>query len=79
MRVPKTGSRRIELKTRTDEHKILFEQENEELGFTTLSAMAHHALEQLIEGNDMASPEVFRLRREHSHSGKRARALFPKH
>ena len=26
--------------------------------------MARHALEQLIEGSDMASPEVFRLQRE---------------
>ena len=64
MTVTKTGSRRIEFKTRTDEQKMLFEQKREELGFKTLSAMARHALEQLIEGSDMASPEVFRLQRE---------------
>ena len=64
MRVPKTGSRRIEFKTRTDEQKMLFEQKKDELGFKTLSAMARHALEQLIEGSDMASPEVLRLQRE---------------
>jgi peptidoglycan hydrolase CwlO-like protein len=64
MRVPKTGSRRIEFKTKTDEQKMLYEQKKEELGFKTLSEMARHALEQLIEGSDMASPEVFRLQRE---------------
>lgn len=64
MTVTKTGSRRIEFKTRTDEQKMLFEQKKDELGFKTLSAMARHALEQLIEGSDMASPEVFRLQRE---------------
>ena len=64
MRVPKTGNRRIEFKTKTDEQKMLYEQKKEELGFKTLSAMARHALEQLIEGRDMASPEVFRLQRE---------------
>ena len=47
MRVPKTGSRRIEFKTKTDEQKMLYEQKKEELGFKTLSAMARHALEQL--------------------------------
>ncbi len=56
MRVPKTGSRRIEFKTRTDEQKMLFEQKKDEMGFKTLSAMARHALEQLIEGSELASP-----------------------
>ena len=37
MRVPKTGSRRVELKTKTDEQKMLYEQKKEELGFKTLS------------------------------------------
>lgn len=60
----KTGNRRIEFITRTDEQKMLYEQKKEELGFKTLSEMARHALEQLIEGSDMASPEVFRLQRE---------------
>jgi len=64
MRVPKTGSRRIEFKTKTDEQKMLYEQKKEELGFKTLSDMARHAFEQLIEGSDMVSPEVFRLQRE---------------
>ncbi|MDA7492236.1 hypothetical protein N8392_01690 [Candidatus Poseidonia sp.] len=64
MRVTKTSSRRIEFKAKTDEQKMLYEQKKEELGFKTLSAMARHALEQLIEGSDMASPEVFRLQRE---------------
>ena len=64
MRVTKTGSRRIEFKAKTDEQKMLYEQKKEELGFKTLSAMARHALEQLIEGSDMASPEVFKLQRE---------------
>ena len=64
MRVPKTGSRRIEFKTKTDEQKMLYELKKEELGFKTLSEMARHAFEQLIEGSDMASPEVFRLQRE---------------
>ena len=64
MRVPKTGSRRIEFKTKTDEQKMLYELKKEELGFKTLSEMARHALEQLIEGSEMASPEVFRLQRE---------------
>ena len=43
---------------------MLFEQKREELGFSSLSEMARFALEQLIEGSDMASPEVFRLQRE---------------
>ena len=64
MRVPKTGSRRIEFKTKTDEQKMLYELKKEELGFKTLSEMARHAFEQLIEGSDMVSPEVFRLQRE---------------
>jgi predicted RNase H-like nuclease (RuvC/YqgF family) len=64
MRAKKPGSRRIEFKTRTDEQKILYEQKQVEMGFKTLSEMARHALEQLIEGNDMTSPEVFRLQRE---------------
>ena len=64
MTVTKTGSRRIEFKTKTDEQKMLYEQKKEELGFKTLSDMARHAFEQLIEGSDMASPEVFRLQRE---------------
>ena len=64
MTVTKTGSRRIEFKTKTDEQKMLYEQKKEELGFKTLSEMARHAFEQRIEGNDMASPEVFRLQRE---------------
>ena len=58
MRATKPGSRRIEFKTRTDEQKILYEQKQVEMGFKTLSEMARHALEQLIEGNDMSSPEV---------------------
>ena len=45
MRVPKTGSRRIEFKTKTDEQKMLYEQKKEELGFKPLSEMARHALE----------------------------------
>jgi len=64
MTVTKTGSRRIEFKTKTDEQKMLYEQKKEELGFKTLSEMARHAFEQLIEGSDMVSPEVFRLQRE---------------
>jgi len=64
MTVTKTGSRRIEFKTKTDEQKMLYEQKKEELGFKTLSDMARHAFEQLIEGSDMVSPEVFRLQRE---------------
>ena len=39
MRVPKTGSRRIEFKTKTDEQKMLYEQKKEELGFV-LSLMS---------------------------------------
>ena len=62
MRVPKSGSRRIEFKTKTDEQKMLYEQKKEELGFKTLSEMARHALEQLIEGSDMASPANWRSR-----------------
>ena len=49
---------------------MLFEQKKEELGFKTLSEMARHALEQLIEGSDMASPEVFRLQRELQEKGE---------
>ena len=64
MRVPKTGSRRIEFKTKTIEQKILYLTKCEEMGFDSISEMARHALEQLIEGSDMASPEVFRLQRE---------------
>ena len=64
MTVTKAGSRRIEFKTKTDEQKMLYELKKEELGFKTLSEMARHAFEQLIEGSDMASPEVFRLQRE---------------
>ena len=64
MRVPKTGSRRIEFKTKTIEQKILYLTKCEEMGFDSISEMVRHALEQLIEGSDMASPEVFRLQRE---------------
>ena len=64
MTVTKAGSRRIEFKTKTDEQKMLYELKKEELGFKTLSEMARHAFEQLIEGSEMASPEVFRLQRE---------------
>ena len=64
MRVPKTGSRRIEFKTKTIEQKILYLTKCEEMGFDSISEMARQAFEQLIEGSDLASPEVFRLQRE---------------
>jgi len=64
MRVPKTSSRRIEFKTKTIEQKTLYLTKCEEMGFDSISEMARQAFEQLIEGSDMASPEVFRLQRE---------------
>jgi len=64
MRVPKTGNRRIEFKTKTIEQKILYLTKCEEMGFDSISEMARQAFEQLIEGSDLASPEVFRLQRE---------------
>ena len=64
MRVTKTGNRRIEFKTKTIEQKILYLTKCEEMGFDSISEMARQAFEQLIEGSDMASPEVFRLQRE---------------
>jgi len=64
MRVQKTGSRRIEFKTKTIEQKILYLTKCEEMGFDSISEMARQAFEQLIEGSDMASPEAFRLQRE---------------
>jgi hypothetical protein len=61
---PKPVSRRIEFKTRTEAQKTLFESMAPTLGFQSLSEMARHALEQLIEQTDMASPEVIRLQRQ---------------
>jgi len=63
MRVPKAGSRRIEFKTKTIEQKILYLTKCEEMGFDSISEMARQAFEQLIEGSNMTSPEVFRLQR----------------
>ena len=48
MRVQKTGSRRIEFKTKTIEQKILYLTKCEEMGFDSISEMARQAFEQLI-------------------------------
>lgn len=75
MTVTKTGSRRIEFKTKTIEQKILYLTKCEEMGFDSISEMARQAFEQLIEGGDMTSPEVFRLQREMQEKDERIMEL----
>jgi hypothetical protein len=61
MSVEAKTNRRIEFKTKTEEQKILFEQKAEEMKFKSLSEMARYALEKLIDGSDVSSPELMIL------------------
>ena len=55
---------RIEFKTKTPEEKKLYESKWKELGYSNRSDMIRTAINQLIDGSDESSPEVFRLQQE---------------
>jgi len=55
---------RIEFKTKTPEEKKLYESKAKELGYSNRSDMIRTAINQLIDGSDESSPEVFRLQQE---------------
>ena len=64
MREKKSGNRRIEFVAKTIEQKQRYEEKRVEMEFKSISDMIRFALDELIEGYDMSSPEVIRLQRE---------------
>ena len=67
MREKKSGNRRIEFVAKTVEQKQQYEEKRVEMQFKSISDMIRFALDELIEGNDMSSPEVIRYIRGDSH------------
>ena len=64
MREKKSGNRKIEFVAKTIEQKHRYEEKRVVMEFKSISDMIRFALDELIEGNDMSSPEVIRLQRE---------------
>ena len=56
--------KRIDLRTKTPEEKILYVLKSKELGYPSLTAMIFDAINQHIDRSDESSPEVLRLQQE---------------